>query len=182
MVTSLPSGGQGPQMVVRMVQGGQSPPLNSIAQGRSLGLAPEPLMSSLEGEAAEEGGKAEGGLRSRRTTGARLRGRWCVPHTMQIGSQSPNGQISVWNSRLKEGLQLPCCAIQDHKLKSVADWNQETYKMWFGPWHEGPNGAFAWGRTLCEVGHSLGPRGWGEVHNGHGVGLYPPRAGHGPAP
>jgi len=44
-----------------------------------------------------------------------------------------------------EARGVVACAIQDHKLKSVAGWNQETYKMWFDPCHEGPNGGDAGG-------------------------------------
>ena len=49
------------------------------------------------------------------------------------------------------------CAIQDHKLASVAGWDQSTYKMWFEPCYEGPNGGPAGGRGLG------GPRWEGEV-------------------
>ena len=37
------------------------------------------------------------------------------------------------------------CAIQDHRLTSVAGWDQSTYKMWFEPCSEGPNGGSAGG-------------------------------------
>ena len=37
------------------------------------------------------------------------------------------------------------CAIQDHKLDSVAGFDQSKYKMWFDPCYKGPGGGPAGG-------------------------------------
>ena len=99
----------------------------------------------------KKGKKAPGGpKRKRKRQGSRAQAKGKEAESGQLLCASYNADRltkASWGDLCVEleAKGILVCAIQDHKLASVAGWDQSTYKMWFEPCYEGPNGGPAGG-------------------------------------
>ena len=136
------SGGGGPSRSEVPLDAGRS-----LGQGKGSpkrGDRPSPKQG-------KKGGKAPGKPRRKpRKQGNRAQAKGKEAESGQLLCASYNADRLTKASWLDLCVELEArgvlvCAIQDHKLASVAGWDQSTYKMWFEPCYEGPNGGPAGG-------------------------------------